>query len=709
MSRIDARAKATGQARYVADVEPPGCLHVALVRSLFPRARVGAVDRSRAEQAPGVVGVFLAEDLGASTFGRIVRDVPILASGEVRFVGQRVAAVVAETRRQAREGAELVEVDYAELPPVLTPEAALAPSAPSVHAEAWAYPGAVIRPEDGRNLQSVVTEGDAERVDAALRASVHVIDRTYTTRAVHQGYLEPQACVAVPEASGRITLWLTNKSPYGLRRELEACLGIEAELIDVQPAPLGGDFGGKGSPQDAPLCIALARLVGRPVKLVLSYGEDLTVTDLRHPSRVRVRAGCDAEGRLTALRTEAVLDGGAYAGFKPLPDVSLHSLAEAPRYRIPEHAAEVRIAYTNTIPKGHMRAPGGPQASFAAESALDELAACCGLEPAELRRRNLLEDGEADAHGHRWLEHRGAVTLEAALEAASGPVEAPPGWLVGQGVAMYSRGVGMGSFTSLRFVPLGGGRLRIEIPFVETGTGAQTVVRELAARALGLPVELVEVEQVATDSLPPDLGVFGSRMTTTIALAVDQASEAWRDSGGTEPLTVAVNQPPAARLGAYSAQVARVAVDPETGQVAVLEIVSAVDVGTVVNARAHQMQIDGGTAMGFGYACLEDSDEVDGTVFGANLGEFKLPSARDLPVLRTVLVGGGRGLGGANVKSIGELTNVPTAAAIANAVAAAVGCRIRELPITAERVHAALAEQAGAVTPASPVIPALPG
>jgi CO/xanthine dehydrogenase Mo-binding subunit len=694
MSRIDARQKATGAARYVADIEPPGCVHVALVRSEHPHARLKGIDIKAASQAPGVVGVFVATDLATSTYGRVVRDVPVLASGKVRFIGQRVAAVVAETREQARDAAALVEVDYEELPAVFSPDEALEASSPLVHDEPWNYPGAVVGPTDGRNIQSVVSVGTPPLVESALRASAYVVDETYTTRAGHQGYLEPQACVALVEPSGRIRLWLTNKSPYRLRTELEACLGVAAESIDVQPMPLGGDFGGKGSPQDAPLCIALARAIGRPVKLVLRYGEDLTATDLRHPSRVRIRAGCDAQGRLTAFSIEALLDGGAYAGFKPMPDVSLHSLAEAPGYRIPEFCAQVRVAYTNTIPKGHMRAPGGPQASFATESALDELALACGLTPVELRRRNLLRDGEADAHGHRWLEHRGTVTLDAAMGADDGLLDVPEGWLAGQGVAMYSRGVGMGSFTSLRLVPLDGARLRVEIPFVETGTGAQTVVRELVARALRLGPGDVEVVQVATDALPPDLGVFGSRMTTTIAIAVDRAVAAWKDSNRSEALTVVVNEPPGARLGSYSTQVARVAVDPDTGCVRVLEVLSAVDVGEVVNPRAHQMQIDGGTAMGFGFACLEDVDEGEGMVYAANLGEFRLPSVADLPRLRTVLVPGGRGIGEANVKNIGELTNVPTAAAIANAVAAATGCRIRELPITAERVHRALAARA---------------
>lgn len=695
MGRADALDKATGRTQYVADVTPEGCAHVAVVRSPLPRARILAVDASRARQADGVVGVYVAADLGVATYGRSVRDVPVLADGEARFVGERVAAVVAESRQQAEDAAALVDVDYEELPAVVTADEAVGPGAPLVHEAPWSYPGAAVRPEDGRNLQSLVTIGDADAAEAALAASAHVVDQTYLTRAGHQGYLEPLACVADAEPSGKVRVWLTNKSPYRLRSQLSACLGIEPDLIDVQPITLGGDFGGKGSPEDAPLCVALSRLTGRPVKLVLRYEEDLTSTSLRHPASIRVRVGCDADGRLTALWTDALLNGGAYGGYKPSAQVSLHGVAQAPGYRLPVYRAAVRIAYTNTVPKGHMRSPGAPQYFFAVESALDELAQRCGLPPVELRRRNLLRDGDVDGEGARWVEHRGEQTLDAAVSALDDGQAAPPGWLTGRGCAMYRRPTGTGSSTSLRLVPRGDAGVRVEVPLIETGTGAHTVVREFAARALGLAAEQVEVVQVATGELPPDPGVGGSRVTAALALALDQAGKAWREQGGEAPLTVVVDEPAGAQIGSYATQAARVAVDPATGQIRVLEIVSAVDVAEIVNPRAHQMQIDGGTVMGFGFACLEDVEEAEGQVFAAHLGEFKLPSARDVPALRTVLVRGGQGVGSANVKNIGESANVATAAAIANAVAAATGRRIRELPLTAERVYTALHEDEG--------------
>jgi CO/xanthine dehydrogenase Mo-binding subunit len=690
--RTDARQKATGATTYVADVSLPEMLFAAVARSSVAFARIRGIDTSAARGAEGVVGVFTAADVTAVPYGRAVRDIPVLARERVHYVGERVAAVVATSRLFAERAAAMIDIDYEELPAVTTPEAAIVPDAPLVHDAPWDFPRAYVKREDGHNLQSLVTVGLPDPVEKALANSIYVVDRTYRTRAVHQGYLEPQACIAHWDADSRLHIWLTSKSPYRLRSQIADCLEIDQSRIEIEPIALGGDFGGKGSPMDAPLCAELARLTGRPVKLVLRYSEDLVGTESRHPATFRVRVGCDADGHLTALAQEVLLDGGAYAGYKPSELASVHGAVEAGGYRIPAFYAEARTTYTHTLPKGHMRAPGSPQTNFAQESALDELALAAGLDPVELRRRNLLVTGETDANGHSWVEFRGGETLEAAVAAIRAPA-APAGWLVGRGMSIYCRPTSTGTQSSLCIVPIAGGRLRVEVPVVETGTGSHTVYRELIGRELDYEPDEIDVVQVSTDELAGDPGAGGSRVTASIALVVDAAVKAWRARLGDEPVNVTVDEKGSQPVGSYGVQVATVAVDPETGQLKVLELLSVIDVANVINPLAHQMQVDGGAAMGFGYACLEDLDEQGGQVWAANLGEFKLPSARDVPVFRTVLVPGGRGVGTANVKSIGETTTPPAAAAIANAVAAATGCRIRELPITAERVFAALSER----------------
>lgn len=697
MSRLDARAKASGEACYVDDVVLPGMLHAAAVRSPVPHGRIVRVDTAAAAAADGVVGVYTAADVATETYGRRVRDAPILAREKVRFVGERVAVVVADRRVAAERAVGLVDVDYDVLPAVTRPEEAVAADAPLVHDTPWDYPGAAVTAGDGPNLQSRVVVGSRADAEAALREARFVVDRTYVTPAGHQGYLEPQGCVAAVETSGRVRVWTTNKSPYRMRQQVADCLGLDPELIDVQPVVLGGDFGGKGSPGEAALCAELSRLTGRPVKLVLRYWDDLATTDTRHPARIRVRAGCDGEGRLVGLSIEALLDGGAYAAIKPLANVNLHGISDAAlAYRVPALFLESRIAYTNNVPKGHMRAPGAPQAAFAVESALDELAAEAGIDPADVRRRNLVRSGQPHVDGEVWVEDRGVETLDAALDAALAAVRGrdvgPPGRVTGRGVAVYARRTPSRGTTSLRLVPRAGGGVRVEVPMPETGTGSHTVVRQRLAAELGLDTPEVEVVQVPTSELPFDQGVGGSRVTALVSGAAIQAARAWKDRGDDEPIVVTY-EPSGRPVGSYCVQVAKVAVDTETGQVDVLEVLSAVDVAEIVNPQAHQMQIDGGAAMGYGFACLEDLDVSDGQVWAANLGDFRLPAAEDMPALRTVLVPGGKGAGGTNVKAIGELTNVPTAAAIANAVADATGCRIRTLPVTADRVYAAMRER----------------
>lgn len=698
--RPDAYQKASGQARYVADLTLPGMLHAAVVRSPVPHARITGVDPSAALALPGVAGVFTAADVSPRPYGRAVKDVPILAAGRVRFTGERVAAVVAGTRRAAAAAAALVEVTYQELPAVLTAAEAIRPGAPPVHDAPWDYRGAAVSPADGHNLQSWVVRGSAAEVSAALTRADHVIDRVYTTPSGHQGYLEPQACLA---AAGprQVRIWATNKSPYRLRAQLAECLGLDPGSVEVEPVPLGGDFGGKGSPMDIPLAAELSRLTGRPVQLVLGYGEDLTATNPRHPARIRVQAGCDRAGQLAALSVRALLNGGAYAGFKPLADASLHGIEDAVLgYGIPAVFTESLIAYTHTVPRGHMRSPGSPQANFAVESALDELAAVAGIDPVSFRHRNLARAGRPGCHKREWAQARGSQTLAAAVaRAGQQPPAVPPGWRHGTGVAVYAREAPRIGATSVRLEAGPGGTVRVAVPIPETGTGSHAVVRNLLAAELGISAGRVEVVQVPTSELPADPGVGGSRVTVGMAAALIRAAQAWRERAGDEPVLAGTGMDEAAGTAgadgapavvSYCAQVATVAVDPGTGQVAVLGLTTAVDVGRIVSPLAHQMQIDGGAVMGYGFACLEDLAEEDGQLLAANLGEFKIPSAADVPPLRTVLVTGGQGVTRAGVKPVGELANVPVAAAVANAVAAATGCRIRDLPVTAEQVYWAL-------------------
>ncbi|MGH3302934.1 MAG: xanthine dehydrogenase family protein molybdopterin-binding subunit [Streptosporangiaceae bacterium] len=689
-SRVDARAKATGATTYAADVSMDGLLYAGVVRSPFPHAEIVRISAADALCVDGVVSVVSAVDLTSELCGRRVRDMPLLAAGKARFAGEPVAVVLATGRLPAEEAAGLVDVTYRELPAVLDPVEALQPSAARVHDAPWSYDGAVVGPDDPANLQSQLVTGSLEAASAELARAAYRVARSYRTPAGHQGYLEPQCWTAVPAESGGVRLHGTAKAPYRLREQVARTLGKPADLVHIEPAPIGGDFGGKGGVVDATLCAALALLARQPVRLALRSSDDLTATDARHPALIEVQLGCNERGQLTAMIVDAVFDGGAYAAIKPIPSVNLHGMAEAAvGYRLHACAVRSRIAYTNRIPKGHMRAPGAPQVVFAMESAVDELAHSAGIPPAELRRRSLLSDGDRDAYGHPWPEARGTATLSAAVSCRA-RVQPPGNWKLGSGLAVYARATSPPATTSLRLVPGAAGEFCVEVPFPETGTGSHTLVRNEVAEALHVDPDRVRVRQVSSSSLPYDPGVGASRVTVGLTAAVRQLVAAWHDSGGTDPVTVQTEPGSGQPVLSYCAQVARVAVDPATGQVRLLELVTAVDVAAILRPASHQLQLDGGAVMGFGFACLEDLLEQDGQVWAGSLADFRLPTTEDVPVLQTVLVEGGRGVGPANVKAVGELANVPVAAAVANAVADAVGVRVRALPITAERVYRAL-------------------
>jgi len=542
----------------------------------------------------------------------------------------------------------------------------------------------VVTPAHHPNLQSEVVEGDPVAVASALKSCRWVIERTYSTPAGHQGYLEPQAWLALPLDDGRIRLTGTTKGPYRLRDQIAACVGLDPSELELGPVLIGGDFGGKGGGTDAALCVALAKATGRPVSLVLTMNEDLISTDARHPAEITVRLGASAEGRLVALEVDALFAGGAYAAAKPIPSANLHGALDVGlAYRLEAVAVRSRIVYTNTVPKGHMRAPGAPQAVFALESALDELASTAGLSSWQIRRASVLRPNDLDHSGRQWDNPKGEEVL-ARARAHRFTTSAPPGWLVGEGLALYARSAGPGP-TSLRLRPFERGQVLLELAMPETGTASHNVARRLLAERAQLDICNVQVKQVSTSQLPFDPGVGASRVTAALAVAIDQLVERW-DERGRQGVVEVLTEPSGQATLSFCAQRVLVAVDQATGELKVLELLSVVDVGRVVNPRSHQMQIDGGAVMGLGFATIEDLLEQEGTVWAANLGDFRIPSSADVPTLVTALVEDRDELGPQRVKSIGEMTNVAVAPAVANAIADATGVRIRDLPLRAERL-----------------------
>lgn len=725
--RTDNTGKVTGEARYTADVLLPGTLWGKTLRSPHSHARIVHIDTSRAESAPGVRAVLTGNDVRGILYGRRYRDISILAHERVRFMGERVAAIAADTLEEAEHALGAIEVDYEELPAVFDPLAALQEGAPIIHPEVATYKGLPnpLEHPTNRFAHDVFTRGD---VDAGFARADVIVENTFTVARVHQAFLEPHCCLVWIDEQERVQMWSPNKAPQGLRESMCNAFKIAPEKIRVNPVAIGGDFGGKGAPIDEPICYLLALHTGRPVKMIMEYGEELIAGAPRHAAVMKLKTGVKRDGTIVTHQMDAFLDAGAYGGFRPGAVVG--GIAHAGGCYRAEHARiSVSRVYTNNLPGGQMRAPGEPQGFFAAESHMDCVARELGMDPAEFRLKNLIEEGDETLTGGHYRGIKAKETLRAALKAAA--YEIPKHAQVGRGIAMGYRGPGGGN-TSVKIALNPDGSVVIHTGLFEQGTGTYTTMRQIVAEELLRDPDEIRIEVHDTDSgVPFDSGIGGSRGTRVASGAAFQAasearekllalaakllqwpradiqlsgnhlvhkhskqSERWADllkRIGRSVIGEAVNRDDEhSPVTAFAAQVAEVSVDPQTGEVKLLKLTTAHDTGTIMNPIGHQGQIDGGVVQGLGYGLIEYLPVQEGRVEVTHFGEYKIPTAKDIPPLKTVITESHQGVGPYNVKGIGENPITPVAPAIANAIADAVGVRIRDLPITAEKVYTAL-------------------
>ena len=727
--RLDAEEKVTGAARYTADIDLPQTLWGAALRSPLPHARIVNIDVSRALAAPGVHAVLTGDDVRGIRYGRRLYDVPILAEDKVRFIGERVAAVAAVDRDAAEEALLLIDVEYEELPAVFEPLEALAPDAPILHPDVNSYVGLPAQLESPTNAFVSETWGRGD-IEFGFKQADLIVENTFTVSRQHQAYLETHTCLVWIDGQGRVQIWASCKVPYAIKQQLSAALGLPEERIRLNPVSIGGDFGGKGSPMNIPLTYFLAVRTGRPVKMVMEWVEEFIAGNPRHAALIQMKTGVKQDGTLVAHQARVLFNSGAYGGFKPAPGVNLGGASKSGGpYKIPHMHIEGVQVYTNTVPGGFMRAPGEPQAVFAAESQMDLVARRLGMDPLEFRRKNLIEEGDENPIGTVYTNVKAIETLEAVVSASG--YENPKATNVGRGIAMGERPVAGGeSHASVTLSQ--DGAVTVHTSIFEPGTGTYTLLRQIVSEELGVLAEDIQVEVWDTDGVPFDTGVGGSRVTRVAGLAAYQAATeaskemlsvaadllGWpeeqtsirganvvrQDTSESRPwaeLLAQLGRPVVARghvldpdrspTSSFTAQVAEVSVDPETGQVTLLRFTTAHDVGKVINPVDHQGQIDGAVIQGIGYALTEDLNVEEGRVTGPNFGEYKILNIRDIPQLQTVLLESDIGPGPFNSRGIGENPCGPVAPAIANAVADAVGARIKDLPIYAEKVGRALA------------------
>jgi len=731
LHRVEGQSKVTGTCVYSADVMRPGALWAGFLRSPYPHARILKIDASRAQKLHGVKVVITGKDVSPRLEGVSLLDKPVLAQERVRFIGEKVAAVAATDKQIAQEALDLIDVEYEELPAVFDPLEAMKADAPLLHPDYASYQGP--NKTDGRtNVRSRVqtSKGDVER---GFRESDEIFENTFATHAVHQGFIEPRAGLVEIDLQGRIGIWQCHQSPFGIRRWLAEHADIPEEMIVVHPVSTGGSFGGKQGAEDVIVTYYLARAAKRAVKFVESYQEELQDGQPRHASVIKLRAGVKKDGTLWAWDAEVYYNGGAYGARTPQNRMNGTFMA-AGTYRTPHVRMTGSIVYTNQVPSGYFRAPGEVQTLFAVESHMDEMARALGLDPLEFRLRNALREGDTKPNGEHIRDLHAVAVLKRVAGLAQWSkgkrkaIENGDGFARGRGIAFADRHIGIGESEADIFVEADGS-LRLATSVRDVGVGAYTMHRQVAAEVLGVAPELVQIDVAGTDG-PYDEGVKAQRGTHVEGLAVFNAATSLIDSlrgeaarfwnieldkvrwqGGRAHLkgakktldlkTIARHaaegslrarghsKPAKPETYTYQGVVAEVAIDKVTGEIKVEKIYYVMDATKIINPLIYYGHIHGGLVQGLGFSLTEHLETEDGRVTALSLGDYKLPTIRDIPQLSTAIVKANEGPGPFGAKAVGEAGISLVAPAIANAIADATGVRIKQTPITAEKIFRA--------------------
>ncbi|MGH7399326.1 MAG: xanthine dehydrogenase family protein molybdopterin-binding subunit [Candidatus Rokuibacteriota bacterium] len=745
LPRLDAPGKVTGSAVYAADFALPGMLHGKVFRSTEPHARLVRLDTRRAAGLAGVRAIISAGDVPDIRYGAAVKDEPVFAADIVRYVGQPVAAVAAVTLEAAEAALDAIEAVYEPLTPVFDLASALAPDAPLVH-EAWrTYTAIPILQRDGNvcNRARIVV-GDVER---GWAEADRVFEHRFTTAMVHQGYTEPRAAVAAWDSSGQVTVWSNTQLPFDVQATLADILATAPSKIRVIVPGIGGGFGGKLRIGVEHFAVLLARRSGRPVKVMTTSEEELTAAYPRQGTVIELKTGVTRGGHLTARQGRIYFDTGAFAGSGP-GVASVATLVLAGPYRTPNLHLEGYAVYTNKTNCGSYRAPSGPQANFAVESQMDIIADALGIDPLELRLRNIVREGDEGPTGQVLT----AVGLEECLRRAADAIgwrDRRPGPGRGKGLACgWWTTTGGSSGVYVKINP--DGTVALNTGAVEIGTAALTGAAQVLAEALGVDLADITVISGDTFSTPFDFGAQGSRTAFAVGnacraaaaelsrklvaqaaaqLGAPESALELRDKhvvgpNGQVSLAELARQSqlagggmiahgtfiapgtaydtkrveghvyPAFHSPSFHAHAVDLSVDAETGEVTIHKYVVAQDVGFALNPTYIEGQIEGGVAQGLGQTLSEEIVYRDGRVLNANLTDYKMPTTLDVPRVESILVEHPGRVGPFGAKGVGEPPNVEPPAAVANAIAAAAGVRITALPITAERI--VFASRAGA-------------
>lgn len=754
--RLDYESKVTGKAAYLADMKVPGMCHGKILRSPLAHARILKLDPGKALRVPGVIAVLTRDDVTQDQgidpyYGPVFKDQTVVAVDKVRHVGDPVAAVAALDVEAAEEALRLIEVDYEELPAVTDVTEAVKKGAPLIHETIRIPPHgfadlAELRPVEGTNICTHfrLEKGNVEK---GFAESDYVFEDVLTLPTTQHCALEAHACIASVERDRRITCWSTTQNPFVVRTQLANIFKVPVSKVRVIVPYLGAGYGSKVYPKIEPLTVALAMKARRPVRIVLTR-EEVFYTVTKHAAVIRMKTGVKKDGTLVARECEVLLDTGAYAEIGPRVAKKSGYTAAGP-YKIPNVKIEALSVYTNKPPAGAFRGFGVSQSAWAHESQMDIIAAALKIDPLELRLKNAYEEASEFVTGERLTD----VGLKRCLEEVGRKIrwnEKPPHrpgdpLRRGKGIACLIKATITPSISEAAIKLNEDGSLNIYTGTVEMGQGSETLLAQIAGKELGVPVESIQVLGVDTDVVPYDLTTSSSRSTFHMGRAVQLAAEDLKGQlrqivvqeygvppekvgfaegkvllpetaldyrevlckrygmqGGTlvgqgRVKTALVDERGEKTTSAFwflGAGAAEVEVDTETGKLRLIKYATAVDVGRAINPLGCRQQLSGASIQGIGQALFEEMVFDRGQLVNPNFIDYVLPTLADMPEeIESVLVEVPHRDGPFGAKGIGETALIPVAPAIANAVYDAVGVRIKDMPIKAEKIFMALEER----------------
>jgi len=735
--KIDAEKKLRGRALYAADMSFPDMLWLKVLRSCVPRARIEGIDASEALAIPGVIGVFTAKDIpGTNRAGPRVKDEYVLCENEINVIGDPIALIAASSEKIAEEATGRIGLQLKTLAPVFTIEEAMNSDAPSIR-------------EGGNIVKArIIRHGDAEN---ALSSADIVISNTYRTQMNEHAYLEPEAAIA-KYLDGKLAVWTPSKYINADHEELAAILNLDKEKIRLILSTVGGYFGGKSGVSPAYYCALATYLTGKPSKMVYTREESFVSSTKRHPYLIEHTLGARNDGRLVAAKIKILADTGAYTGFSPSV-VYRSSVHAAGPYDIPNVSVDAYCVYTNRPNTGALRGFGVPQMAIAHETQMDLLAERIGMDSIEIRKINYLKKESRTITGQR-LEHcvgleKTCDKVRHYIEKNGEEWRYSDGQsYYGWGIASMFYGIGSTGIPNPAEVHMtcrSDGTIQLCAGVTDGGQGAGTTLSQIAAESIGVPLERIRFRQPDTDITPDSGTSTASRITYVVGRAVYECGKALRDELSSyaahflncskeavdfenaqffeedKARTVTLDEvishsikkgfslqskgyfdPEITRLDpdsgqgvpyatyAFATQGALVKVDRQTGQVTVLKVIAAHDVGRAINPSAVEAQIQGGVGMGLGYGIMECVHLEQGNILNPDFQGYLIPTAMDMPEIETIIVEDPEPSGPYGAKGVGEPALIPTAPAICNALARATGCRFFETPVTPESLWAAM-------------------